>query len=99
MIRCQNDTTRTLEVIRPLNVVDRAQFPRTSAASRDTFQLGKRAFRRPMVVDDGVLYFIGLHIEMSARSFLRRGWRLSRSNRRENNSGSNNRSSDRNWCE
>src|SRR5260370_11072073 len=56
-IRRENDTTRTLEVVRPVNVLDGAQFPRTGAARRDTFHFGKRAVRRSMVVDDGVLYF------------------------------------------
>src|SRR6202007_1137563 len=87
-IRRENDTGRTLEVVRPVNVVNGAQFPGTGAAGRDTFLLGKRAVRRPTVVDEGVLPLVGLHVEIPASTFLRwRGGRFRRSNSRENGSG------------
>src|SRR4029077_10982058 len=77
-VRRKDVAAGTLEFVGPFDVVDGAQFPRTGAAGRDTFHLGKRAVRRPMVVDDGVLSLVGLHVEMAASSFLRRpGWRLS----------------------
>ncbi len=65
-IRRENDTARTLEVVRPVNVVDGAQFPRTGAARQNTFHLGDRAVRRPMKVYDGVPGLVRLHIQMSA---------------------------------
>src|SRR5262249_9503346 len=43
MIQRETDTARTLEVVRPANVVDGADDPRTGAACRDTFYLGEHA--------------------------------------------------------
>src|SRR4029077_9749497 len=65
-IRRETDTARTLEVVRTGDVVDGADAPRTGAPCRDTFHFGKRAVRRPMVVDDAVLYLVGLQVEMAA---------------------------------
>src|SRR5262249_26273217 len=41
-IRRENNTARTLEVVRSFSVVNWAQKPRTGAAGRNTFHLGKR---------------------------------------------------------
>src|SRR5262245_6588111 len=65
-VRRENDTARTLEVVRPVDVVDGAQLPRTGAGSRHTFHLGQCAVRRPMIVNDGVPGLVRLHVEMSA---------------------------------
>src|ERR1700746_3696314 len=63
-IRRETDTARTLKVVRPGDVVDGADAPRTGAPRRDTFHLVKRAVRRPRVVDGGVFYLVGLAVEM-----------------------------------
>src|ERR1700752_2661886 len=46
----ETDTARALEVVRPADVVDGADAPRTGAPCCDTLHLVKRAVRRPMVV-------------------------------------------------
>src|SRR5262245_55219202 len=53
-IRRENDTARTLEVVRPFGVVDGAQKPRTGASCRDTFHLGNSAVSRSVFVNDEV---------------------------------------------
>src|SRR5260370_17978020 len=68
-IRRETDTARILVVVRPADVVDGADEPRTGAPCRETFHLGKRAVRAPLVVDNRVLDFVGLHVEISWASF------------------------------
>jgi hypothetical protein len=65
-IRRENDTARTLVVVRPADVVDGAQNPRTGAPRGDTFHLGKRAVRITTIVDNGILGVVRLHVEVSA---------------------------------
>src|SRR5580704_19348218 len=66
VIRREDDAARTLKVVRPGDVVDGAQKPRTGAARGDTFHLDNRAVCKPMIVDDGVSGLVRLHVKMSA---------------------------------
>src|SRR5580704_15265765 len=65
-IRRETDTARTLVVVRPGDVVDGADEPRTGAPRGDTFHLGQSAIRGPLIVDDGVPGLVRLHVEVSA---------------------------------
>src|SRR5262249_50332626 len=67
-IRRENDTARTLVVVRPLDVVDGAQIPRTGAARGHTFHLGQLAVRAPWIVGGGVLGLFRLEVEGPATS-------------------------------
>src|SRR4029077_3089919 len=50
---------------RAVLAADRLESPRTCTAGGDAFHLCKRAVGGAMVVNDAVLFLVGLHVEMS----------------------------------
>src|SRR5580700_5701137 len=63
----QDDASRPFKGVgRALLAAYRLESSGAGTPSGYSLHLGKRPVRRPMVVDDYVLYFVGLHVEMSA---------------------------------
>src|SRR4029453_2243861 len=68
-IRREDHAARALEgVRRAVLPAYRLESPGTGAASRATVDFGNYSARRPMIMDDRVLDFVRLHIEMSDMS-------------------------------